>query len=139
MAYIQVYIPTDDDRANPDYMDPCVAAGNPVCSYCCVMSWGGGTCSRNVQVCDKLYDREFSELAHMFEFILGVVVGCPVIAIIFKCFLSARFCASWFPETDGTTCFELIFRTVCCCCCNFTKTHRKQVEDDYVGEAEEEP
>ena len=73
----------------------------------------------------------------MFEFILAVVVGCPIIALIFKCLINFRFCTSFFAETNGTTCFELLFRTLCFCCCNFTKVYRKQVNDDFF--AEEEP
>ena len=88
----QRLIATEEDRNNPNYSDPCVVAGGFVCTYCCVFTLGGGSCSRNIQVCDRVYERQFYYLEYMIGFLLTSVIGCPLLAFCLRCLIHKRCC-----------------------------------------------
>ncbi|TNV76968.1 hypothetical protein FGO68_gene9440 [Halteria grandinella] len=137
---IQIYIPTDEDRANAalgensTYEDPCMANNNgEICTYCCIISLGGGSCSRNIQACDRMYDREFQYISYLLAFLLSAVCGCPLFAVIMRCCILQRCCARRYENTQGVTCMELIFRIFCRCFFRFDQEYRKPGVDDYMG------
>jgi hypothetical protein len=83
-----LYVATEEDRKNPDYTDPCMGNNNDeICTYCCLITLGGGSCSRNALICEKQYDRNFEQLSIMIGFILAAVIGCRIVAIFLKCCL----------------------------------------------------
>ena len=87
-AAIQIYIRkietikalvTDEDRANPDYSDPCLEAQSEFCTYCCILS--KGECSRDIRACDPILvdNRDFENFYILIGGLLGVVCGCPLL------------------------------------------------------------
>ena len=80
---------TDDDRNNPNYTDPCLVSQGILCSYCCVFNLK--TCSRDIQACDIVTDRDYDQLSYMIFFIASVVCGCPMIAFILQILINKRF------------------------------------------------
>ena len=84
-------IATDEDRANPDYTDPCFEAQSEMCTYCCILS--KGECSRDIRACDPvLLDlRQFSYFYILVGALVAVICGCPLLAQIYMGLVHSRF------------------------------------------------
>jgi len=86
------FVATDEDREDPDYTDPCVEAVNTICTYCCILS--KEECSRDIRACDPIpvEDRQYYQFYIFIGFILSVLCGLPLFAMILKAMLMTRCC-----------------------------------------------
>ncbi len=120
-------------------MDACTEGnGGAACSYCCIVS--KGECSRDLRACDPILvqNRHFENFYIMLAVILGVVCGCPLLAAIMNCCITARFMADSYPMTQGVTMMELFCRCILICCVRFDRTHKEVPEEEAPPEEDEE-
>lgn len=81
-GYINIVIPTDEQRLDPNYVDPCSVDNNGPCSYCCIISTG--SCSRDIRACNPVYKKEFWNLRLILFFVLGPTMGFALLRLIIK-------------------------------------------------------